>query len=223
MIRIRESAGEVTTTTTKRSKNLGRRLAVAFLFLPGLWFFSWLGARLLLVEAPLDRADAIVVLSGSKMQTERAELAAGLYHNGVAKRIFVTNDNHRGGWNSAEQRNPYFFETTIAALRSRGVPDDAIGVIPQAVDGTHAEAVVLREYADEQGLQSLLVVTSGYHSRRALRSFRRAFAGSGRTVGLRAVSPGQQTPPASTWWLKRRGWEMVAGEYLKLAYYVVRW
>jgi uncharacterized SAM-binding protein YcdF (DUF218 family) len=64
-----------------------------------------------------------------------------------------------------------------------------------------------------------LVVTSAYHSRRALWIFRKVFSGTGIDIGLTAVAPGEQTPSPATWWLQLRGWRTVASEYPKLIYY----
>jgi uncharacterized SAM-binding protein YcdF (DUF218 family) len=64
------------------------------------------------------------------------------------------------------------------------------------------------------------VVTSAYHSRRALWTLRRVFEGSGVEVGLVAVEPGEQSPRPGTWWLYPLGWKMVPGEYVKFLYYV---
>jgi uncharacterized SAM-binding protein YcdF (DUF218 family) len=68
-------------------------------------------------------------------------------------------------------------------------------------------------------LRSLIVVTSPYHSRRALWSLRKVFAGSGVEVGIDPVAPGGQSPAPYMWWTTRRGWREVAGEYAKLVYY----
>ncbi len=209
--------------SSKRRFTFWRRLSVAFFLLAGGWFLAWAGARLLIVNLPLERADAVVVLSGSKTLAERSSLAAQLFKEGRTARIILTNDNARGGWSSAEQRNPYFYENAVRQLNRLGVPESAIVVFPQPVSSTHDEAVVVRDLCEQHQLQSLIIVTSAYHSRRALRTFRRVFEGRGKTIGLRAVEPGWQTPAPATWWLRRRGWEMVAGEYLKLAYYALRW
>jgi uncharacterized SAM-binding protein YcdF (DUF218 family) len=181
---------------------------------------AWGSARALWVDAELSRADVLVVLSGSTSYVERARWAAQLFHAGGAPRVVLTNDDRRGGWSNAEQRNPYFVERAAEELRGAGVPAERIEVLPQTVAGTHDEAVLLREYAEARGARSLIVVTSAYHSRRALWTLRRVFRGSGIEVGLSAVPPGgSQTPTPATWWLSARGWQMVAGEYLKFIYY----
>ncbi|MGH9880929.1 MAG: YdcF family protein [Pyrinomonadaceae bacterium] len=204
---------------SKRSSTIWRRLSVAFLLLAFSWLIAWIGARLLIVSAPLQHADAIVVLSGSRAFTERASLAADLYKAGQSSRIILTNDDQRGGWSNADQRNPYFYESAARELRRFGVPDGAIVVVPQPVSSTRDEALLMRDYCERNQLQSILVVSSPYHSRRALRTFRRVFGGSDKTIGLMAPGPGWQSPSPALWWRYRRGWAMVAGEYLKLGYY----
>ena len=85
-------------------------------------FAAWLGARLLITEAPLAKADAIVVLGGSANYKERAHEAARLLLDGRSQRILITNDNMRGPWSSAEQRNLYFYERSLEELKNAGVP-----------------------------------------------------------------------------------------------------
>ena len=195
---------------------------VAFLLLVGLWLVSWLGARWLIVRAPLDRADAIVVLSGSATLSERVQHAARLYAEKRAPKILLTTDNRRGGWSSAEQRNPYFYEISISELNRLGVPSESIEVVGPPVTSTWEEGMAVRDYAKAHNLRSILIVTSSYHSRRALFTFRHFLADAGAQVGIDPVETGIQTPPPATWWLHIRGWQLVLVEYLKLIYYLVR-
>lgn len=180
---------------------------------------AWAAARALVETAGTARADALVVLSGSAAYVERSRRAAELYHARRAPRVVLTNDNQRGGWSEALRTNPLFVERAREELLRAGVPADSIEVLPEAVAGTHDEAVAARAYAARAGARSLLFVTSAYHTRRALWTLRRAFRGSGVEVGVEAAEEGAQTPPAATWWLYRRGWEAVAPEYPKLLYY----
>jgi uncharacterized SAM-binding protein YcdF (DUF218 family) len=186
------------------------------------WFLAWGAAKLLMVDAPLEHAEAIAVLSGSAVIRERAQFAAQLYQEGRAPKIILTNDNQQGSWSSVEQRNPFYYERAADLLTGAGVPREAIEILPQPVSGTYEETTLLRSYAEEHQLKSILVVTSAYHSRRALWTLRQVFANSGITVGLVAVPAGVQAPSAATWWLHIRGWRMVAGEYAKMIYYRLR-
>jgi uncharacterized SAM-binding protein YcdF (DUF218 family) len=198
-----------------------RRSAVAFLLLASCWLISWLAARWLIVNAPLEHADVIVVLSGSSTFVERTHLAAELYFAGRAGKIVLTNDNQQGGWLSSEQRNPFFYERARWELERLGVPRERIETICTPVVSTHDEALTVRSFAESQGIRSILVVTSAYHSRRALRTYRRALAGIQVSVGLVAVAPGFQTPNPADWWLFPRGWQLIPVEYVKLIYYLI--
>jgi uncharacterized SAM-binding protein YcdF (DUF218 family) len=200
----------------RRSWRLAR---LGLLLLLGWSVLAWVAARALVVNADLSRADVIVVLGGSATYLERTHLAAELFRAGRAPRIILTNDGEQGGWSSAQQRNPFYFERAQEELRRAGVPADSIEVLPQLVSSTYEEAVLLRQWTKAQRLQSILVVTSAYHSRRALWTLRRVFQDSGLAIGLVTPPHGAQTPAPATWWLHPSGWRLVAVEYVKMIYY----
>ncbi len=176
---------------------------------------AWLAARALVVSEPLAAADAIVVLSGSSAYVERTHKAAQLYREGRAPLVLLTNDRTRGGWSSAQQRNPFFVERATDELVKAGVPADRIRIVPGIADSTRDEALIIKDYAVTENFRTVLVVTSSYHSRRALRSLRQVFAGTTTTVGLEPTPPS----PAVFWWLRPEGWRTVGVEFVKLVYY----
>lgn len=184
---------------------------------------AWGLARALIVHAELAHADAIAVLAGADAYRERTQRAAELYAQGRAPKILLTDDNLRGGWSVEQQRNPYFVERAYDELRRAGVPAESIEVLPGAVSSTHDEAVRLREYATAHNLRSLMVVTSAYHSRRALWTLRRVFGDADVLIGMDAAAPGDQAPETATWWLRPGGWRVVAMEYPKFVYYWLKY
>ena len=198
-------------------------MAVAGITLALLPVFAWVLARSLVVRVPVSKADAIVVMSGSATFRERAQHAATLFNEGRAPRIVLTNDYLQSSWSEQEQRNPYYYERSRDELRSAGVPDDKIAVIMVPITGTYDEVVLLKHYAEANHLSSLLVVTSAYHSRRVLWTFRHVFAGTGKLIGIDPAAPGVETPAVGTWWLHRLGWEMVPKEYVKMLFYWLRY
>ncbi len=202
--------------TLKRSFRLALIAAIAWPLL------AWLAAQVLVVYPAPARADAMLVLAGSATFRERTQLAAQLFKGGSAAKIILTNDNQESGWSAELQTNPLFVQRAASELKSLGVPEEQIEIVPDTVSSTREEAARVREYAASRGLQSILVVTSAYQVRRARWTFEKMFAGSGVAVSFAGVPPGDQTPRPLTWWLHRRGWRMVAGEYVKLAYYLVR-
>lgn len=206
-----------------KQKKVWRRLAVAGVVLALLPLFAAGAARLLVVRSPLGKADAIVIMSGSATFRERAQHAAALFNEGRAPRIVLTNDRLKSNWSQEEQRNPYYYERSLDELHRAGVPDDRIAVIMSPITSTYDEAVVLKDYSEANHLGSLLVVTSAYHSRRALWTFRRVFEGSGKLIGIDPAEPRIESPAAATWWLHRLGWEMVPKEYAKILVYRLRY
>lgn len=197
------------------------RLLAPFLVV---WFLlAWVAAEALVVHASLPRADAILVLSGSSNYVERARHAARLYREGRAPLILLTDDGQQGGWSTEEQRNPFFVERAVKELSQSGVPAEKIEVLPGAVSSTYAEALSLRDYASSHNLRSVLIVTSAYHSRRALWTMRRVMEGSDLNVGVDAPPAGDESPAPAIWWINPRGWQMVAGEYPKMLYYHLRY
>ncbi len=208
---------------TKRQQERRRKAFRVFLLLLALPFVAWFAARALIVHMEVERADAIVVLSGSSSYRERTELAAKLFKENRAPRILLTNDGQPSGWSSAEQRNPLFVERAVFELQNAGVPLDKIEALPGTVASTHDEVMLLRAVAAQRNLHAIIFVTSAYHSRRARWTLMRVFQGSDVQIGLATVPPGNQTPNPSTWWLSSRGWNVVATEYFKLIYYRLRY
>ncbi|HSK70296.1 MAG TPA: YdcF family protein [Pyrinomonadaceae bacterium] len=171
----------------------------------------------------MEKADAILVLSGSSVYIERTHKAASLYKKGVAPKVLLTDDRGRAGWSEREKRNPPFVELAIRELIAQGVPEDAIEVLPDEVTGTEWEAKALAGRIKEENLNSVLIVTSAYHTRRALWIFRQVLNENGvnAEIGIAHAPTGEQTPPPFYWWLKPFGWNVVAGEYVKGAAYWV--
>lgn len=178
-------------------------------------------ADLLVTKLDIENPDAIVVLAGSAVYKERSALAAQLFLGRVAPRILLTDDGRSSGWSDSEKRNVKYVELAKRELVSAGVPEDRITIIEGDVAGTIDEARAVCASAEEMGLSKVLLVTSGYHSRRALRAFQATAAKESKPIefGIAAVPPGGDTPAPSIWWLSTNGWKYVAGEYVKALYY----
>ena len=115
----------------------------------------------------MEKADAIFVLGGSSVYVERTQKAAELFKNGVSEKILLTDDGTRGGWSKLEKRNPPFAELAKNELVKLGVPAENIEILQPPVTGTIYEARNLAEAVKTKNLNSVLIVTSAYHSRRA--------------------------------------------------------
>ena len=202
-------------------KQLVRAVKVALvLFL--LWVpLSFALSSFLVVDKQFEKPAAIVVLGGSAEYVEPTFLAASLFHQGLADKIILTNDGKRGGWNTEEQRNPYFVERARASLIDRGVPPEALVILPDVTDGTADEAAVVLRFAEASNLTSLQLVTSSYHSRRALWIFdtHRDRSRIRCSIGVTSSRGGTLDPSSYIWWLSLEGWRLVVSEYTKMGYY----
>ena len=178
-------------------------------------------AEILVVEKHLERADAILVLSGSAAYIERTQKAATLFREGSAPKIFLTNDGLRGSWSQKDQRNPYFVEYARWELIRQGVPEQSIEILPAVVKGTNDEANLLANVSIERNLKSLMLITSAHHSKRTLWTFKRAVERNNLLINICIKSPSsrQQTFTSFTWWFSMKGWKTVGAEYAKIVYY----
>lgn len=178
-------------------------------------------ATFLIVEKPLEKSDAIFVFGGSSVYVERTRKAAELFKQGVSNKIFLTDDGERGGWSKAEQRNPKFVELAKNELIKQGVPAENIEILQPVVSATFDEANVLAEMTKAKNPRSVLLVTSGYHTRRAFWICEKVLRENNLQIEIGIVSPetGIQTPSPKKWWLSPKGWYFVGGEYLKMIAY----
>lgn len=168
----------------------------------------------LVVRGGPERAEALVVMAGSP--GERLPAAVRLYRQGAAPRILLTNDGVLSAWSPEQQRNLYHVEWAELELLAAGVPRAAIVILPFSASGTMYDAGHAVAYARAQGLKSLLVVTSDYHTRRTLWCFRRAAGTEPLELG---VVSAQDRPPGLPTWERCR---TLITEGFKFIYYQLR-
>lgn len=152
-------------------------LVCAFLFFRGERFQQF-WERWLVVSVPMEQADALIVLGGEPQA--RPTEAARLYRSGVAPKVFVT-----GIGDCARNRQ---------ILIAEGVPPSAITVESKATT-TFANATLLKPLLEAAHVRRALIVTSPFHTRRALGTFRKVMPGI--TFGVTETSIG--------WWKRPEG------------------
>jgi uncharacterized SAM-binding protein YcdF (DUF218 family) len=184
-------------------------VVLALIFLTRL---LWLPAlsNFLVVADPLQPADAIVPLAGG---VERAQHAAGLFQQGYAG-SFVVTDNSIALHSLAQ---PELSITGIAT--AAGVPAPRLHPIATTVTSTYEEALAVRTLAEEQGWQSLIVVTSPAHTRRSRMIFHEVFADTGISIIIRPVM--DKIDESEEWWQMKQKRKLVLNEYLKLGAFLV--
>jgi uncharacterized SAM-binding protein YcdF (DUF218 family) len=203
-------------------KSLKFKFLVVLFVAVGIWILvAPFLPKFLIIEKPLEKADAIWVLGGSSAYKERTKFAAELYKKGIAPKIFVVNDGVFGGWNQAEQKNLPFYELSRRELIAQGVPNEAIEVLSENVTGTDWEAKLCAKIVREKQIKSLLLVTSAYHTKRAFWTFERIFSVEKQDIILGVVHDEliDEKFPTFFWWLSSKDLQKVFGEYLKFFYY----
>lgn len=161
-----------------------------------------LGEFLVVREDQLQPADIIHVLGG---RIDRVDYAVELYHQGYARRLFLT------GWD----RNRYQERAVAGGVR----PEDVtLGLSRSA--STYAEAVELEQLLErDTAIESVIVVSSPYHMRRAQWSFNQVLGERARLQFW--PEPFERSSSSRRWWTDAESRRWVLIEYLKiLSYYV---
>jgi uncharacterized SAM-binding protein YcdF (DUF218 family) len=108
-----------------------------------------------------------------------------------------------------------------AWLSSLGVAPSHIETLPLRVMNTYDEASAALAYCQRHSIVRLLIVTSPYHTRRALATFAAVFRTSDITIGIHPALSSSPAQPASWWWYPYDR-KYVRYELAALAWYVVR-
>jgi uncharacterized SAM-binding protein YcdF (DUF218 family) len=182
---------------------------------------SWL-----VMKDEVVHSDAIVILMGSI--ADRVLQAVDLYQFGASGKIIiveVANDGYRelkvrGADIISSTRQ---FNDIAVAL---GIPPDSILILQGDACSTQDEALIIRDYlANQAEIDSLLLVTSSHHSRRAKMIFEKAFRKSKKPVYFFCTPNYYTSFNADKWWKSKDDIEIVLMQYLKLANYLLvdRW
>ena len=191
-------SSEVNLRNRGRARWLTLRLT-GFALLAALLVLLFVG-RWLVVEDPLEKAQAIVVLSGA--MPVRAKEAARLYREGYAPEVWLTYSTEPGATLSAMGISFVSEETyDVQVLIHGGVPPDAIHLLQPAIINTADEiAAISAELTKEKG-KSVIIVTSKVHTRRVRTLWRHLAARTGQAV-VRGASEDPFEP--RRWWRTTR-------------------
>ena len=205
--------------TSRARRVLLRSLLVVFVVLVVTAGWAWPRAgRYLVVDAPLQPADAIVVLAGARV--ERWLEGVELYREKLAPKLLVSSGRIEAAEEAVRARGirfPREADLVKDAMVQLGVSASDIEIFPQSVDNTASEASMTRQIAASHNWRRLIVVTSKYHTRRTRYAFERALRGSGVQVQVHASRFDTSQP--ATWWKHRADLRFVVSEWQKLVVY----
>ena len=169
-------------------------------------------AKAWIVDDPLTRADAIVVLGGG-LDT-RTFAAARLYREGYAPKILILNLKLRPAEEAGA--SPAEVEVTKRILTKEGVPSDALLVVGKDVLSTHDEALAIQDWVKAGHARCLIIPTEIFHTRRVSWVFGKALKGAAE-IHVTAVLPREYH--SSDWWKHEQGLITFQNEALKYVYY----
>ncbi len=173
-------------------------------------------AKSLIKEDKIERADAIVVLSGNSF--DRGNKAAALFFHGFAPRIVCPGGNRAYEF---EILNMQISEAEAAKinLARLGVPDSCI-VIMNAGTSTKEEADLIKQFATIKKYKKLILLTSLYHTRRAGYVFKKALKYT--DIKLMVCGAKSSRFDELNWWKTEDGLIAMNNELLKNFYYFLK-
>jgi uncharacterized SAM-binding protein YcdF (DUF218 family) len=208
------------------AKKLRRRLLIASLFIlviaGSIYYYRdsiliSLG-EYLVTEYPLEKADAIAVLSGSV--PDRILEAIDIYKQGYAPIIILTKEEKPPGYDellSLGIKVPEGYDINQIIALKLGVPAASIVIINERTNSTYSEEQALYNFLRKRNLKSVILVTSKYHTTRATKLFNVVVEGE--KVKLITRPSKYDTFDPRNWWKVRRDLKQVLFEYEKLVHY----
>lgn len=172
----------------------------------------------LIVEDPLKEVDAIFLLGGGPF--DRGSEAAKLYKAGYTKKIVCT-----GGQvsNLLKSLNLYHKEAEVARInlvKNNGVPKRHVIELSEGTSTKEESEIILR-YCLEEGLDTVMILSSKFHTRRVNNVFRPVLEDAGIVILIRGAP--SSLYDESLWWEDESGLIMVNNEYVKLGYYFLKY
>ena len=169
--------------------------------------------RALVTEDPLREADAIVILMGSI--PDRVVHGADLYQAGYADTFVMVDMLEFDDYAVVGERGlviPRTVEISKDVALQLGVPEEDIVLLGYGADSTYDEAVAVQGYVEAEGKETVIVVTSRYHSSRSKKTFERVLGKDVEVIS--SPSPYDPFDPEG-WWKDRAQARAVFLEYQK--------
>lgn len=151
--------------------------------------------------------------------------AVDLYKQGYSDKIVMVRNMVRGYDLVVSQgvEIPHDVEIAREVAVQLGVPAEKVTILPGDALSTRDEAIAVREYLKgEPNINSLVIVTSKYHSGRAKKIFVKAMSSIDREIRVISCPTKYDDFNTERWWQNREDLKHGALEYLKLMHFYVR-
>lgn len=165
----------------------------------------------------LYKADAMVILMGSI--PDRLLQTADLYQQHHASKLIIVQEGV-GPYRQLEARGVSIIRSTQQcrnAAVTLGIPADSIIILPGDARSTQQEATIIRDYLKmHSGIDTITLVTSADHTRRASMIFEKAFRSQGMKVIVQSCPSKYTDYTGKGWWKNKEGIQTVLMEYIKM-------
>ena len=158
----------------------------------------------LLAQDKLEKSDGALVLSGEDGDGLRTRKAVELYKQGWVKKVVLSGVREPFGHYETDYSGPL-------AL-SLGVPQKDLLIIPSRARSTLEEANATVPQMERDGIHSMILVTSNFHSSRARRYFRRV---CGDRIRVLVCPAANDYFHPDSWWQTREGMKYFVWETAK--------
>ena len=152
---------------------------------------------------PCEQADAIVAISGGDTSARTAE-AVRLYKEGWADKLIFSGA-------ALDKSGPSNAQAMSHEAEAAGVPAEDI-ILEEFGESTKQNAQNSQDIFDLLGIKKVILVTSGYHQRRASLEF--GALSTGATLRNHPISEDGQW--SAWWWLTPSGWYLAVSEIVKI-------
>jgi uncharacterized SAM-binding protein YcdF (DUF218 family) len=166
---------------------------------------------------------AIVILSGGRHAEYRMPKGIDMYKKGYADRLLLTTERRLNS--KVAHLFPIFPENEQAFQKISQELNIQVKfeVVPSLKGGgatsTFDEAYDLLAFCSKEKIKHLIIITSSFHTRRALYAFEKVFQGSGIKVEASAASNEDFTE--ENWWHSDRGISAYILEPVKFVVYIL--
>jgi uncharacterized SAM-binding protein YcdF (DUF218 family) len=206
---------------------MSRKFVIAIAILISLLFFyraEWLAylGHSLVVDDPAATAEVAVVLTTGVDYVPRLLQAAQLYRDKRVKKIIINGNRKTDAIRKLEAQGfvpaCQWYENSLRILEMYGVPRDRIWtVVAEDVFDTVSEAQAIRPLLLENDIDSMILTTSKFHTRRARFVWRKVMAAD---QGIYSSAAVDDPFDPDSWWQDGRQVKQVMGEYGGMAYYL---
>lgn len=187
-----------------------------FVFLIFMGYLFYHAGSWLVRKDKIEKADAIVILMGHT--ADRVLEANDVFVEGFSGKIIIIN-NFQIGAEALRQHGviiPNKATLAVEALKQLGIEKERIFLLQGHATSTADEARIVKNYIEQNRLDTIILVTSNYHTRRASSIFEQEFDKFDNDVTVISCPSKYTGYDGSSWWKSREEKKIVFYEYLKL-------